>query len=143
MCSCWATARPLWNSCALSFSPLAFSSHTRPPVTGAGVSPVTRIMSASVLPHFVLRYRQMPPEVARDALVATQGGRSVARCAVLYPMSPLALYRLLCAFGHQSLGSVLTRCGLPLPVYFLADDKHSRCPTAKVSLPTIVCGRVL
>jgi hypothetical protein len=38
---------------------------------------------------------------------------------------------------------VLTRCGLPLPVYFLADEKHSRCLTAKVYLPTIVRGRVL
>jgi hypothetical protein len=28
-------------------------------------------------------------------------------------------------------------------VYFLADEKHSRCLTDKVYLPTIVCGRVL
>jgi hypothetical protein len=28
----------------------------------------------TVLPHFVLRYRQRPPEVARDALLATHGG---------------------------------------------------------------------
>jgi hypothetical protein len=28
-------------------------------------------------------------------------------------------------------------------VYFLADEKHSRCLTNKVYLPTIVCGRVL
>ena len=39
--------------------------------------------------------------------------------------------------------TVLTRCGLPLPVYFLADEKHSRCLTEKVYLPTIVSGRVL
>jgi hypothetical protein len=64
-------------------------------------------------------------------------------CAVLYHLSPRALYRLICAFGRQSLVTVLTRCGLPLPVYFLADEKHSRCLTAKVYLPTIVCGRVL
>src|SRR5207245_9954451 len=31
----------------------------------------------------------------------------------------------------------------PLPVYFLADEKHSRCLTEKVYLPTIVSGRVL
>src|SRR5215467_7998676 len=97
----------------------------------------------TVLPHFVLRYRQMQPEVARDALLATQGGLSLELCAVLYHISPMALYRLICAFGHQSLVSVLTRCGLPLPAYFLADEKHSRCLTAKVYLPTIVCGRVL
>jgi hypothetical protein len=97
----------------------------------------------TVLPHFVLRYRQMRPEVARDALLATYGGLSLELCAVLYHLSPLALYRLVCALGHQSLVTVLTRCGLPLPGYFLADEKHSRCLAAKVYLPTIVSGRVL
>src|SRR3989449_2683491 len=94
----------------------------------------------TILPHFILRYRQMPPEVARDALLATHGGLSLELCAVLYHISPMALYRLICAFGHQSLVPVLTRCGLPLPVYFLADEKHSRALTAKVYLPTVVCG---
>src|SRR5438445_3608596 len=97
----------------------------------------------TVLPHFVLRYRQMRPEVARDALVATHGGLSLELCAVLYHISPMALYRLVCAFGHQGLVPVLTRCGLPLPTYFLADEKHSRCLTDRVYLPTIVRGRVL
>lgn len=97
----------------------------------------------TVLPHFVLRYRRMRPEVARDALLATHGGLSLELCAVLYHISPMALYRLLCALGHQSLVTVLTRCGLALPVYFLADEKHSRCLTEKVYLPTIVSGRVL
>jgi hypothetical protein len=97
----------------------------------------------TVLPHFVLRYRQMRPEVARDALLATHGGLSLELCAGLYHISPMALYRLVCAFGHHSLVMVLTRCGLPLPVYFLADKKHSHCLTDKVYLPTIVCGRVL
>jgi hypothetical protein len=54
-----------------------------------------------------------------------------------------SLYRLVCALGQQSLVCVLTRCGLPLPVYFLADEKHSRCLTDKVYLPTIVTGRVI
>src|SRR5215510_7064408 len=97
----------------------------------------------TVLPHFVLRYRQMRPEVARDALLATHGGLSLELCAVLYHISPMALSRLVCAFGHHSLVSVLARCGLSLPTYFLADEKHSRCLTAKVYLPTIVQGRVL
>jgi hypothetical protein len=97
----------------------------------------------TVLPHFVMRYRQMRPEVARDALLATHGGLSLELCAVLYHVSPMALYRLICALGQQSLVPVLTRCGLPLPVYVLADEKHSRCLTAKVYLPTIVCGRVI
>src|SRR5262252_8781174 len=34
----------------------------------------------SVLPHFVLRYRSMRPEVARNALLATHGGLSLERC---------------------------------------------------------------
>src|SRR5499427_4404979 len=97
----------------------------------------------TVLPHFVLRYRQMRPDVARDALLATHGGLSLEWCAVLCHLSPMAVYRLVCAFGHHSLVTVLTRCGLPLPVYFLADEKHSRCLTDKVYLPTIVRGRVL
>src|SRR5438445_8051872 len=97
----------------------------------------------TVLPHFVLRYRQMRPEVARDALLATHGGLSLELCAVLYDISPMALYRLVCALGGQSVVTVLTQCGLPLPTYFLTDEKHSRCLTAKVYLPTIVCGRVI
>src|SRR2546430_8143254 len=97
----------------------------------------------TVLPHFVLRYRQMRPEVARDALLATHGGLSLELCAVIGHISPMALSRLICALGHQSLVAVLTRCGLPLPVYFLADEKHSRCLTDRVYLPTIVSGRVI
>jgi hypothetical protein len=97
----------------------------------------------TVLPHFVLRYRQMRPEVARNALLATYGGLSLELCAVIEHISPMALYRMVCALGQQSLVGVLTRCGLPLPVYFLADEKHSHCLTAKVYLPTIVIGRVI
>src|SRR6266705_926312 len=95
----------------------------------------------TVLPHFVLRYCQMRPEVARDALVATHGRLRLELCAVICHISPMALYRLVCAFGHQGLVTVLTRCGLPLPPYFLADEKHSHCLTDKVSLPPIVIGR--
>jgi hypothetical protein len=97
----------------------------------------------TILPHFVLRYRQMHPDVARDALLATQGGLSLERCAVICHISPMALYRLVCALGQQSLVAVLTRCRLPLPTYFLADEKHSHCLTEKVYLPTIVRGRVI
>jgi hypothetical protein len=88
----------------------------------------------TVLPHFVLRYRSMPPEVARDAVLATHDGLSLEWCAVIYHISSMALYRLVCAFGCQSLVTVLTRCGLPLPGYFLADEKHRHCLTDKVYL---------
>jgi hypothetical protein len=97
----------------------------------------------TVLPHFVLRYRSMSPEVARHVLFATYGGLSLEHCAVLCNVSPMAVYRLVCALGHQGLVTVLTRCGLPLPTYFLADEKHSQCLAARVYLPTIVSGRVI
>jgi hypothetical protein len=105
--------------------------------------------------------------MARDALLATHGGLSLEWTAVLYHLSPMALYRFVCALGHHSLVTVLTRCGLALPPYFLADEKHSlatsyadelclklppyfladekhsRSLTEKVYLPTIVHGRVI
>jgi hypothetical protein len=55
----------------------------------------------------------------------------------------MALYRVICTFGQHSLVSVLTRCGLPLPKDILADEKHSRCLTDRVYLPTIVSRRVI
>jgi len=97
----------------------------------------------TVLPHFVLRSRQMCPEVARNALLASHGGLSSELCAVIGHISPMALYRVICAFGHQSLVAVVTRCRLPLPTYVLADEKHSRCLAENVYLPTIVSGRVI
>jgi hypothetical protein len=97
----------------------------------------------TVLPHFILRYRQMRPDMARDALLAMHGGLSLELCAVICHLSPMALYRLICALGQQSLVTVLAHCGLPLPIYVLADEKHSHCLTAQVYLPTIVSGRVI
>jgi len=97
----------------------------------------------TVFPQFVLRYRRMSPEVARKALLATHGALSLELCAVIYHISPMALYRLVCALGQHSVVRVLTRCGLPLPVYFLADEKHTHCLTDKVYLPPIVRGRVI
>src|SRR4030095_8154198 len=60
----------------------------------------------TVLPHFVLRYRQMRPDVARDALIATHGGLSLELCAVIGHISPMALYRVICACGQHSLVTV-------------------------------------
>src|SRR5215468_4539919 len=66
-------------------------------------------------------------------------------CKAVFTVLPhfVLRYRLICALGHQSLVAVLTRCGLPLPASILADETHSRCLTARVSLPTIVRGRVI
>jgi hypothetical protein len=97
----------------------------------------------TVLPHFVLRSRTMRPDVARDALLATHGGLSLEWCATIGHISPMALSRVICACGQHRLVTVLTQCGLPLPTYILADEKHSRCLTDKAYLPTIVSGRAL
>jgi hypothetical protein len=97
----------------------------------------------TVLPHFVLRYRGLRAAVAKAALLATPGGLSLALCALSCHVSPLAISRVVCALGRRSMGSVLTRGGLPLPVYFLADEKHRPCLTDTVSLPTVVRGRVI
>src|SRR5262249_297400 len=85
----------------------------------------------------------MRPEVARTALLATQGGLSLERGAVICHLAPMALYRWVCALGHHRVVTVLTRCGLALPPYVLADDQHSRCLTHKLFLATIVCGHVI
>jgi hypothetical protein len=85
----------------------------------------------------------MRPEVAKRALLATHGSLSLELCAVLCNVSPMAIYRLACAFGRQEMVSVLTRCRLPLPVYCAADEQHSHCQADKVYLPTIVSGRLI
>jgi hypothetical protein len=97
----------------------------------------------TVLPHFALRYRRMRPDEARQALIATHGGLSLEWCATICHISPMALYRLLCTLGQHSLVTVLVKCHLSLPTYILADEKHSRCLTDRVYLPTIVSGRVI
>jgi hypothetical protein len=47
----------------------------------------------TVLPHFVLRYRHMSPDVARQALLATHGGLSLEWCATIFNISTMSLYR--------------------------------------------------
>jgi hypothetical protein len=58
---------------------------------GGSPSGVTSVRCTAVftfLPHFVLRDRQMRPEVDRDALWATHGGLSLELCAVVYIFPP-------------------------------------------------------
>ena len=97
----------------------------------------------TVLPHFVLRYRKMKPEIAKKALWATHGGLSLELCAVIENIDAMAIYRLVCSVGQTCLVRLLTRCHLPLPVYFIADEKHTHCLDKRVYLPTISCGRVI
>jgi hypothetical protein len=97
----------------------------------------------TVPPHCVLRYRQRRPDVARNALLAPHGGRRLERCAGSCPLAPLALSRLVWAFGPQRLGAVLTRGGLPLLGSLVAAEKPRHCLAAKVSLSTMMRGRAL
>ena len=53
------------------------------------------------------------------------------------------IYRLVCSIGRTNLVRLLTRCHLPLPEYFIADEKHTHCLDKRVYLPTISCGRVI
>ena len=48
----------------------------------------------TVLPHFVLRYRQMKASIAKKALMATHGGLSLELCAVIENVCPMAIYRM-------------------------------------------------
>jgi hypothetical protein len=90
----------------------------------------------TVLPHFILRHRQMRPDVARDALLAPHWSLSLELGAVLCHISPMALCRLVCALDHQSLVVVLIRCGLPLPPMFCRVKS-----TAAVSSTKCICRR--
>jgi len=55
----------------------------------------------------------------------------------------MAVYRLVCSVGQTCLVKLATRCDLPLPQYFIADEKHSHCLAKRVYLPTIGCGQVI
>jgi hypothetical protein len=95
------------------------------------------------LPPCVLRDRTMRPAVARDALLAPHGGLSLAWGAVIGHLSPLALARVICAFGHHSVGTVLPRCGWSWPTESLAEEQHRRGLPERLSCPTIGRGRGL
>ena len=53
----------------------------------------------TVLPHFVLRYRQMRPEVARDARLAIHGDLSLELCAVICHIPP---WRSIASSAHSA-----------------------------------------
>ncbi len=85
----------------------------------------------------------MKAEVAKKVLMATHGGLSLEICAVIENVCPMAIYRRVCSVGRNCLVKLATRCHLPLPHYFIADEKHSHCLDKRVYLPTISCGRVI
>ena len=85
----------------------------------------------------------MKAEIAKKVLLATHGGLSLEICAVIEDVCPMAIYRMVCWIGRTCLVRLLIRCHLPLPQYFIADEKHSHCLAKRVYLPTIGCGRVI
>ena len=85
----------------------------------------------------------MKPSIAKKALLATHGGLSLQICATIENVDAMAIYRLVCWIGRNGLVKLLTQCHLPLPEYFIADDKLSHCLAKRVYLPTIGCGRVV
>lgn len=97
----------------------------------------------TVLPHFVPRYRKMSPETAEKALLASHGGLSLEITAMIPNISAMAVYRLIRSFGKLCIVTLLTRCGLSLPEFSGADEKHGKCLTEKVYLPTIVSGHLI
>ena len=97
----------------------------------------------TVLPHFVLRYRRMSPDVARQALIATHGGLSLEWCATICHISPMSLYRLICALGQQSLVSVLSGVTCLCQPIFWPTKSIASVSQRGVYLPTIVSGRVI
>ena len=76
----------------------------------------------TVLPHVVLRDRQRPPAVAREAWLA-HGAARWARGGLRCQVSPMALERLSWALGHPRLVAVLTRGERPRPADVLADEQ--------------------
>ena len=69
---------------------------------------------------FTPRHRASSPDRPHGVL-------SLEWCATIYHISPMALYRLLCALGQHSLVRMRLRCHLPLPAYILVDEKYSEC----------------
>lgn len=97
----------------------------------------------TVLPHFVLRYQSMPVETARQSLFALYGGLSLENTAALLNVTAMAVYRLICRIGNVPMVRVLLHCGLSLPDYLIADEKHSQCLSQKLYLATVTAGRVI
>ena len=59
----------------------------------------------------------------RDVLWRRMGA-GLELCAVIGGLRPSRLVRLVCALGYPVVAAVLTRCGLPLPVYVLANRRN-------------------
>ena len=143
----------------LSYWPLAFNSYTRQPVAAAGASrlplrscpsgwayhlasPVHHCQAVfTVLPHFVLRYRQMRPEVTRDAPDHRWPQFGAVRGPLPYlPDGPLSSG--MCAGSAELV--VLTRCvthcpSTSSPMRSIAAVSPTKCTCPRLS-PAVSSG---
>ena len=97
----------------------------------------------SILPEFALRYTGLPPAKAWKCLYNSYYGASLEVNSSLFGVPVMQSYNYICAIGRNNLVKMLTNCGLPLPKYLISDEKHAKCQSEAVYLPTIVSGRVL
>ena len=98
----------------------------------------------TVLPHFVLPYRAISADTARQNLLGYYRGLSLdASEEVCGGISAEALFRLICALGREGTVPVLIKADLPLPDYFEADEKHSSCEDNPLYLTTVSAGEVI
>lgn len=97
----------------------------------------------TIIPSFLMRYLSYRTKQVRDALIAYHGGLSFENCAICFNIAPLALYRIICAFGKYSLEHVLTKAGVPLPKHVQVDEKHTKCLGQKGYIPIVSSGHAI
>jgi len=97
----------------------------------------------TVMPSFLIRYFSCKTEQVKRAIIAYHGGLSFENCAICYNISPMCLYRLICAFGKHCLATMLYQAGVPLPKNLQADEKHTKCLGEKGYIPLLTCGHAI
>ncbi len=97
----------------------------------------------TVIPSFLMPYRAYNPETVKKALIAYHGGLSFENCAIIFNISGLALYRIICAFGRCSLPQMLTKVGVALPNHIWVDEKHTQCLDQKGYIPIVSSGHAI
>lgn len=97
----------------------------------------------TVIPSFLLRYFSCSAETAQKSLIAYHGGLSLENCAILFNISAMSLYRLICAIGKCSIPQVLCKAGVALPDHLWVDEKHTHCLENKGYIPIVSSGHLI
>lgn len=97
----------------------------------------------TVIPSFLMRYFGCRTKQSQKALLAYHGGLSLENCAISFNISPMSLYRIICAFGKYSTEKVLAHAGISLPEYIQVDEKHTKCLGKKGYIPIISSGHII